>query len=86
MIPSRRNGCRGVLPLEQRVAWWNENSKSYPFHAESPISVRHDTVAAALETQFISVPLRVGWRSWGFRTAEERNLFCLQFGGEPIAW
>ena len=75
-----------VRPLsKQRVAsnkdWWAEKGKEYPFHAEAPTSVRPELVDEALGVNIASVPLRTGWRTFGFKTAEDREKFMKQFGG-----
>jgi hypothetical protein len=50
---------------------------AYPFLAQSPISVKPDIVPG----DHVSTRLRAGWRVWGFRTLQERDVFTVQFGG-----
>lgn len=74
--PHRRGGSTAAA----NRAWWDEYKVKYPFHAESPVSVKPDLV----EGDHASVVLHIGWRTWGFRTDSERVTFCMQYGGRPI--
>jgi hypothetical protein len=62
------------------IAWWTEKSVKYPFHALSPTSVRPELVAG----DHVSCVLRIGWRQWGFPTAEARDAFCAQYTGGKL--
>lgn len=68
---------------EAKAVWENDYSKRYPFHAESPISVKPSLVDEAIGPS-ASVVMRIGWRTWGFLTAEARDKFCAQFSGFPL--
>lgn len=67
--------------IETNKSWWATKSKEYPFHAEAPTSVRPKVVDEALGVDIVSVPLRTGWRTYGFPTEAKRDQFCIQFGG-----
>lgn len=68
---------------DSKALWDNDYSKRYPFHAESPVSVKPPLVDKAIGPS-ASVVMRIGWRTWGFKTAAKRDLFCVQFGGKPL--
>lgn len=61
---------------KKNVAWWNERKDEYPYHAQAPTSVRPEWT----DVEHVSACLRTGWRTWGFKSAAARDLFCAQFG------
>lgn len=65
---------------ESKTIWETDYSKRFPFHAESPVSVKPPLVDTAIGPS-ASVVMRIGWRTWGFKTAAERDRFVVQFGG-----
>lgn len=78
MIELRHRPLNHRRVAENKV-WWVEKSKEYPFQAEAPISIRPDWVDSALRTQIASVPLRTGWRTYGFKTPEKLDEFLMLY-------
>lgn len=81
-------------PLNERrkaenKAWWAKMRTAYPYHAEAPTSTKPNVVDGAIgavagKPGIVSVPLRTGWRTYGFTTAEQRDLFVLQFNAIKV--
>lgn len=71
----------------ENKAWWKIKSKEYPFHAEAPTAIRPEWVDASVgavagKPGIVSAPLRTGWRTYGFKTAEQRDDFLMRY---PVA-
>jgi hypothetical protein len=75
--------------IAENQAWWKGKSQEYPFHAEAPTSTKPNVVDEALgslagKSGIVSVSLRTGWRIYGFKTREQRDLFITQFNAIKV--
>lgn len=61
-----------------RQTWWNDKRKEYPFHARVPSSIKPHHIQG--DHASIPDPERIGWRIWGWKTADERDRFCASIG------
>lgn len=69
---------QNITNRQDAMEWWREKSKEYPFHAFAPTAIK----PPAVKGEHASIVVRTGWRKWGWKTQEERDLFVLQYNAK----